>query len=314
MVVESTPPQTIAEVARELGVNEASLRSWVKRYLKRRDEERVAEFVKKAVALYDGRDLGGRTSRDGQDRSGLRVDFTYDDAEIRPVAMEITVLDEPKQRPVRALGAELLELETELQEFVSSEKLGEWWLGIRVGASKQDIKEPLKELLRRHRGRKGAAIFAADKAPEDTTDDDRQLRDELVRPGLVAAVHRDEGNGLSIFPPVSDAQEGDGDFGVLLEEAMRCNLDKLREAKAWKAHLEAHLVVWLDHFDLSPDPVCTPAPELPDGIDVLWILLGYYNAKTTYRLWRTTASDRRWLRLWHPLGKSPAVCPPYAAS
>src|SRR6266487_2679868 len=72
---------------------------------------------------------------------------------------------------------------------------------------------------------------------------------------------------------------------------------------------ETHLVVTLDRSDLSPDPVRTPAPELPDGIDVLWVLLGYFNAKWTYRLWRTTASDRRWHLLRHPLGKPPPVRP-----
>ena len=62
------------------------------------------------------------------------------------------------------------------------------------------------------------------------SDDDRQLLDELFDLGLVSAVRRDEGNGLSIFPPISDAQEGDDDFGTLLEKAMKDNVDKLREA------------------------------------------------------------------------------------
>ena len=86
---------------------------------------------------------------------------------------------------------------------------------------------------------------------------------------------------------------------------MAANVDKLREARP----RETHLVVWLDRSGLSPDPARTPAPELPDDIDVLWVLLGYFNAKWTYRLWRTTASDRRWHLLRHPLGMPPAVYP-----
>ena len=64
---------------------------------------------------------------------GLRVDFTYDVA-TPPVAMEITALVKPD---VKALGAELLKLETELQKIVSSEELGAWLLGIRVGTNKR---------------------------------------------------------------------------------------------------------------------------------------------------------------------------------
>ncbi len=74
-VVESTPPKTIAEVAREIGVNDTTLGFWVKAYRKKiagqalpadmPDDERVRElerrnrelemelaFVKKAAAYF----------------------------------------------------------------------------------------------------------------------------------------------------------------------------------------------------------------------------------------------------------------------
>jgi hypothetical protein len=207
-----------------------------------------------------------------------------------------------------ALGAELLKLETKLQETVSSEELGAWLLGVRVGANLRDLRQPLIDLLRRHRGRNGVAIFTADEAPGDMTDGDLRLLAELFDLGLASAIRGDEGNELTIFPPIGNAQESDNGFGALLRTAMAANVDKLREARP----RETHLVVTLGRFDLSPDPVRTPPPELPDDIDVLWVLLGYYNAKWTYRLWRTTASDRRWHLLRHPLGKPPAVYPPHA--
>jgi hypothetical protein len=84
----------------------------------REAEEEAAEYVEEGVAIYDGRNLGVRTRRDGS--GGLRVDFTYD-AATPPVAMEITALVEPD---VKALGAELLKLEAELKEIVSSEGWG----------------------------------------------------------------------------------------------------------------------------------------------------------------------------------------------
>ena len=74
-VVESTPPKTIAEVARELGVNDTTLGFWVKAYRKKiagqplpsemPDSERIRElerrnrelemenaFLKKAAAYF----------------------------------------------------------------------------------------------------------------------------------------------------------------------------------------------------------------------------------------------------------------------
>ena len=75
MVVESTPPRTIAGVAKELGVNDTTLGFWVKAYRKKRagqplppgilDDERIRElerrnrelemenaFLKKAAAYF----------------------------------------------------------------------------------------------------------------------------------------------------------------------------------------------------------------------------------------------------------------------
>ena len=43
---------------------------------------------------------------------------------------------------------------------------------------------------------------------------------------------------------------------------------------------ETHLVIWADRSGISADPARTPAPRLLDGIDVLWVLLGYFNAKS----------------------------------
>jgi hypothetical protein len=197
----------------------------------REAEKQVAEYVEEEVARYEGRNLGVRKRRDGC--GGLRVDFTYD-AATPPVAMEITTLVEPD---VKALGAELLKLETGLQEIASSEELGAWLLGIRVGANVRNLRQPLVDLLRCHRGRNGVAIFAADEAPEDMTDGDLRLLAELFDLGLASAMRSDEGNELSIFPPIGDAQEGDDGFGTLLRTTMAANVDKLREARPRETHL-----------------------------------------------------------------------------
>ena len=128
---------------------------------------------------------------------------------------------------------------------------------------------------------------------------------ELFDLGLASAMRSDQGNELSVFPPVGNVTDGDDGFGTLLRSAMAENVDKLREARP----RETHLVVTLDRSDVSADPARTPPPDLLEGIDVLWVLLGYYKAKWIYRVWRTTAGDRRWHLLGHPLGEPPAVSP-----
>jgi hypothetical protein len=270
----------------------------------REAEEQVAEVIEEEVARSDRRDLGPRTRRDGS--GGLRVDFTYD-AAVSPVAMEITALVEPD---VSALATALRKIEAELREIVCSEDLGAWLLGVHVGANVRDLRQPLVDLLRRYRDREGFALFHPGEAPEDLTDGDRRLLAELFDLGLASAIRSDEGNELSIFPPVGNppignVMEGDDGFDTLLRRAMAENVDKLREARP----RETHLVVTLGRSDVSANPTRTPAPGLLEGIDALWVLLGYYNAKWTYRVWRTLAGDRRWHLLQHPLGEPPAVYP-----
>jgi hypothetical protein len=228
-------------------------------------EEQVAECIEQEVAQNDRRDLGVRKRRDDRDGSGLRVDFTYD-AAVPPVAMEITPL---VNSDVWKLDDALLKLEAELRELVRSEGLGAWLVGVRVGASVRDLRKPLVALLRRHRGRSRVALYRAGEAPEDLTDDDARLLTELFDLGLVSTGRSHQGHELSIFPPIGNVTEGDDGFGTLLQRAMADNVDKLRKARP----RETHLVVTLDRSDLSADPARTPAPDLLEGIDVLWVLL-----------------------------------------
>ena len=111
-----------------------------------------------------------------------------------------------------------------------------------------------------------------------------ELLAELFDLGLASAMRSDEGNGLSIFPPVINAQETDDGFGALLRDAMTENVDKLREAKP----RETHLVVTLDRSDLSPDPVRTPAPNCPMALTCCGSCLA-----TSTRSGRTACGERR---------------------
>ncbi len=275
----------------------------------RETEEEAARYIEMMVETYDRRILGPRTRRDGS--GGLSVDFTYDDA--RPqVALEITELAVPE---VMALGSELGKLEADLDKLVRAERLGRWVLGIRTGSTVKALRPVLVEFLRAHGGaaellfllsepqvpsRGPGLVEKASGVHQGTS----AMPPALFDLGLVSALRFGAGGELAIFPPVTDEDHESG-FEALLVEAMSANVDKLVAARP----RETHLAVMVSRSDLSGHPALTPAPDLVAGIDVLWVLLGYYNAKYTYRVWRSKAGDRRWQLLFHPWGEPPTYYP-----
>ena len=52
-VVESTPPRTIAEVARELGINDTTLGFWVKAYRKKIDGQPLPSSMPEAERIRE---------------------------------------------------------------------------------------------------------------------------------------------------------------------------------------------------------------------------------------------------------------------
>lgn len=260
-------------------------------------EVELAEIIEAAVRLHDGRELGKRERRDAK-QGDLRVDFTYD--ETNPaVAMEIW---RPANEAVAALGSELFKLEAHLQQVVQAEGLGRWLLAVETGTRRRAIVDPLTELIRSERARSGV-LLCRDDLPRDLNDTKRRRLTALFDLGLFSALRLDGGNDVHILPPVSGTRE-EQDLSALLSAAISDNVTKLREA----GYPESHLVVAVDRHIASADPARTPPPQLPDGVDVLWVFLGYYNAKWTHRLWRT-AGDSSWDLLQDSFGNPPARYP-----
>jgi hypothetical protein len=262
-------------------------------------EEQVAEIIEQAMKREYEQDLGSRVRRDATDDTELRVDFTYDDAQ-PPVALEVTTLVTPK---TMAVGSELIKLETRLEQIVRSEDLGSWLLGIFADASPKRLEGPLTELLRTEKGRAGTATYSVEEAPNDLADGQLALLTDLFDSGLFMAQRADEESSVSIFPPVSGPSVIGG-FGTILRAVIAANIDKLREARP----RETHLGVYVSR-PVSADPARTPPPSLPDGIDALWVLFDYYNAKHTYRLWQMVRDEGRWHLLRHPLGEASSLFP-----
>lgn len=263
-------------------------------------EEQVAEVIEQTMAHGFGRDLGPRVRRDAKDGSELRVDFTYDEA-TPPVALEVTTLVTPK---TMAVNSELIKLEDRLKPIVSSEDLGAWQLAIFSDATLKQLDKPLTTFLRSEKGRQDMATYSVEEAPYDLTDDQLGLLAHLFDSGLFMAQRTDEEPSLSIYPPASDPGVVGG-FGTLLRAAVAANLDKLREARPRQTHLGVYA-----SRPVSSDPARTVPPSLPEGLDGLWIVFDYYNAKHTHRLWHTTRDEGRWHLLRHGFGGANAMFPP----
>lgn len=270
------------------------------------DEEEVAyaNFFADLVRLHDAREVGRVTARDGDD--GTRVDFLYDDNS-SPLALEITSI---RGGQVAALGSELLKLERGLNETAAAEELGSWILAIQVGSQVRQLQAGLLSFLRRHGGRGDEpVIFDIENAPDDLKVDDLRELAGLLEQGLQSAMRVVGGNGVSIFPPISHVSPDIG-FSTWLREAISSNAQKLDETRP----RETHLFVALE-ISVSNDPSKTPPPALPEAVDVLWVYLGYWNAKYEYRMWRTTRVDNpRWQLLDHPLGQLPDWYPAQSPS
>lgn len=261
-------------------------------------EEQHADHVRDWIRELDGRGVGPHTARDGDD--GVRVDFLFDNAE-PPVALEITSITDSS---VEALNSELQKLEADLDKIARDEQLGMWMLGLRVGSRIKDIRPALKAFLHLP-AHSGAALYSAYEAPPDLPHEVLEGLVKLLQLGLVSALRVDErGHGVSVFPPVGEVQSERG-FATLLRFAIADNVEKLKEVRP----RETHLFVTVG-LSVSVDPAVTPPPALPDEVDVLWVYLGYWNAKADYRLWRTRRGDPRWQLLYHPMGQQPKFHPP----
>lgn len=264
------------------------------------EEVAVAERIEGSLELYDERNLGPRTPRDGLD-GDLRVDFTYDTA-APPVALEITEIASPD---AYALGSELRKLESHLNEIANNEQLGFWQLAVMKGSDTRDLEDPLLTLLRGEQSTRGPAVYSAAESPSHMAGKLLTSLRKLLDRGLVNALKLEEGHGVSIFPPIDDSGSVEG-FGTLLRE----RIEVKREALAESRPRETHLAVWTSRTDISADPADTPPPQLPSEVDTLWVVLGYYTAKWDHRLWRTNRHDQRWQLLRHPLGEGPSIYPP----
>ncbi len=256
-------------------------------------EEEHAAYIRQALDHYDKRSIGEPKRHDGLD--GLAVDFTFAQSD-PPIAMEVTAIVEDM---TMAGGYQLRKLQERLDTVAREEQLGEWMFGIRTDARLKQIEPLLVRLMREAKERRELESFGLDRVPDNLDEPLAKLVGELLDQGMRAALHKsDDPDVHGVAAPILPVGNWlGGGFQDRLIACIHANAAKLREARP----REGHLVVAIGMPGLSCDPCATPPPPLEDGVDVLWVILGYYNAKYDFRLWRTTAADPRWQLMCHGL-------------
>jgi len=257
-------------------------------------EEQHAAHFRNWIEQVGGRVLGPWTGRDGD--PGIRVDFQFDQEE-PGLALEITTI---ANEASEALQHELAKLETRLDSVAKEEQLGCWIVAIREGTLLVPLRDALPRFMRSQATSTIPACYWTDEAPADATHEELKDLVDLLRLGVFRLDRVDGDDGVVVWPPIRDKSFVSG-FGTLLRFAVSDNAAKLGETRPRETHLLVHVGI-----PVSADPSLTPPPSLPEEIDVLWVHLGYWNAKYDYRVWQTTRELGSWQRLGHPMGEPPA--------
>lgn len=236
-----------------------------------------------------GRGLGKRTVRDSRDGSGLLVDFTYEES-TPAVALEVTGLHVVQERELA--GAIHKHLEPGLSAVAAKEHLGGWVVTLDAHAKVKELLRDVPELMRA-----GLSL-----RPGEYSSDELLALDDDGRDLFLARHRRLKGLGLVEIEKVG-AEDGVRciAFGVggeisgfsdrLAIEVGR-NVAKLREA----APREGHLAVLSYDFQASRLPEKTEPPELPIGVDFLWVIHSWPQTPGLVEVWVATRGQSTWRR------------------
>ena len=108
-------------------------------------EERLAQLFEDLVHEKLQVVPGPRTRRDATDGSDLRVDFVYEDASPRPLALEVTTIPMVELKAAQVAGDKW---SSRLDDLVKSERLGRWNLFLSAHIQVKDHLNEIVEVIR----------------------------------------------------------------------------------------------------------------------------------------------------------------------
>jgi hypothetical protein len=261
-----------------------------------RDEVAAAEVVEQLAPRVLGRSLGRRNRRDGRDRSGLRVDFTYDEC-APAVALEVTGIHAPQDRQL--WGEIDKRLEPQLMRLAVVEKLGTWLIVLDATANVRRLLAEVPDLMR-----SGLSF-----RPGEYTSDDLLAVPREEATASVARHQHFQSLGLVALERQGMVEDGvrcmafgtEGElvgFEERIAAAISDNSRKLDET----GDRERHLAIFVYDFRASRLVERTGLPTLPEEVDYVWVMHTWPRERGKPEVWigrRGTSSWRR--EIWSAL-------------
>lgn len=257
---------------------------------KRVDEDYRASELESALRKDFGVESGERTSHDG--KTHLDVDYTYDFATPRPLALELTSAE---IGPYSAASTAMMKVLGHLHTAAVNEDLGRWVIGI---SSPPDGRALEKEVLALMQA--GTEVHPLQTKEEDVKNSDPSIAEAAalaLRLGAMGLLDMTRWPGASGVNPLFAAGEIINLPGIepLLERCVADNAAKLGKARADMRTRETHLAVevpWLG--GVARDAQVTLVPQLPPEIDVIWVVDRTKSGRDNPYIWRAARGDSEW--------------------
>ena len=210
-------------------------------------EEVVAALFEELIQAKLDVTVGPRTRKDVTDGSDLRVDFVYEEAQPRPLALEVTSLPTGDLFAAHSAGEKWT---SKLDEIAKTEKLGAWSIHYSAEVDIKQLVDVVADVLRQveeNKHRDPENRFTLMRTDSDTHG--------VVHLGVIGGVVRIEG------------------FSADLLETALDNATKLGEARPRQTHLVIRVALNRSREQtltlVPPDPV--QIPELA-YIDWIWVV------------------------------------------
>lgn len=228
-----------------------------------------------------------------------RVDWIYSEARPRPFALEVTSIVAAVDR---AGTSEILDLGERLTAYAEEEELGAWIVALRTDGDVRLIEPEVREILRdAQQVRERLLATGGFIRPGWYTSEDLMRLPRREWSTYTAEHERVKALGIEDLTPIRSERENvvhvlpsRGDLVVSFTPELAGALEAKREVLGLVGDHEHHLGVLLERWDRSNEPEDTPVPEIPEEIDVLWIVHAWRQGFAEYPVWAARRGNTAW--------------------
>ena len=218
------------------------------------------------------------------------VDFVYEDAQPEPLAIELTMLVEPKE--AAGFKAMMKHLADPLNEMAEREEWGSWHLSVASPGYYKDLAPVVVELIQQGFEVKpdGYSSERLRQEEERGTLDEFLTTYRAAKEAGILFLFRSPGRGNSVSVGSMTTTNVITGFSAALQQTVFGKAKQLRQARPRQTHLVIDVVQW----DFSGDVAETGPPSLPASIDRVWVLHRWAHRPELPNLWWVDRSGNRW--------------------